>query len=52
MVADVPHLAMIDEVPENEGEAAAARAAWATPTFVQAVRDHYLTNPIAARVGP
>jgi NADH-quinone oxidoreductase subunit G len=46
MVEAVPHLAMIDEVPENArqplelgtlGEAA----------FVNAVTDHFLTNPIA-----
>jgi len=46
MVADVPHLAMIDEVPENEGEALPL-GPLGDATFVQAVRDHYLTNPIA-----
>ncbi len=46
LVAEVPHLAAIDEVPENE---------WMIPTegklgsgdFISAIADHYLTNPIA-----
>jgi NADH-quinone oxidoreductase subunit G len=46
MVAEVPHLAMIDEVPENEGEALPL-GALGEASFVQAVGDHYLTNPIA-----
>jgi NADH-quinone oxidoreductase subunit G len=46
MVAEVPHLAMIDEVPENEGEALPL-GTLGDASFVQAVGDHYLTNPIA-----
>jgi NADH-quinone oxidoreductase subunit G len=46
MVAEVPHLAMIDEVPENEGEALPL-GTLGEASFVQAVGDHYLTNPIA-----
>ncbi len=46
LVAEVPHLAMIDEMVDN---------AWAplemrdmgTASFVNAIADHYLTNPIA-----
>jgi NADH-quinone oxidoreductase subunit G len=50
MVAEVPHLAMIDEVPENEG-AALPLGPLGEASFVQAVRDHYLTNPIARASG-
>jgi NADH-quinone oxidoreductase subunit G len=46
MVAEVPHLAMIDDVPENEGEALPL-GTLGEASFVQAVGDHYLTNPIA-----
>ncbi len=46
LIAEVPHLARIDEVPENE---------WAMPEagklgsgdLNNAVTDHYLTNPVA-----
>ncbi|MHA7889296.1 NADH-quinone oxidoreductase subunit NuoG [Roseicyclus sp.] len=46
LVAEVPHLAMIDEVPENEGEALPL-GPLGDASFVQAVADHYLVNPIA-----
>jgi NADH-quinone oxidoreductase subunit G len=46
MVAEVPHLAMIDEVPENDGPALAPEPL-GDAAFSQAVADHYLTNPIA-----
>ncbi|TBX29371.1 NADH-quinone oxidoreductase subunit NuoG [Nioella sediminis] len=46
MVAEVPHLAMIDEVPMNEIAPLELRAP-AEADFVPAVKDFYLTNPIA-----
>jgi NADH-quinone oxidoreductase subunit G len=46
MVGEVPHLAMIDEVPENDGPALPLEA-MGDAAFSQAVADHYLTNPIA-----
>jgi NADH-quinone oxidoreductase subunit G len=46
MVAEVPHLAMIDEVPMNEITPMELRAP-AEADFVPAVKDFYLTNPIA-----
>ncbi|WP_298491914.1 NADH-quinone oxidoreductase subunit NuoG [uncultured Maritimibacter sp.] len=46
LVAEVPHLAKIDEVPENDWQALAA-SKLGEATFRHAVRDHYLTNPIA-----
>ncbi|MBV7409453.1 NADH-quinone oxidoreductase subunit NuoG [Maritimibacter sp. DP1N21-5] len=45
LVAEVPHLARIDEVPENEWQALPV-AKPGDATFRTAVRDHYLTNPI------
>ncbi|WP_416915261.1 MAG: NADH-quinone oxidoreductase subunit NuoG [Roseicyclus sp.] len=45
MVAAVPHLAMIDEVPENTGEALPL-GPLGKADFVMAVADHFLTNPI------
>ena len=45
LVADVPHLGQIDAVPENEWEAVEASGE-GSGDFGQAVRDHYLTNPI------
>ena len=45
LVADVPHLERIDEVPENEWLAVEAGGA-GTGEFKSAVADHYLTNPI------
>ncbi|GAB5449107.1 NADH-quinone oxidoreductase subunit NuoG [Gymnodinialimonas sp.] len=46
MVADAPHLKMIDEVIENEGDALEL-AEMGEGAFVSPVTDHYLTNPIA-----
>ena len=46
MVAEVPHLAMIDEVPMNEISPLELRAP-GDADFVPAVKDFYLTNPIA-----
>ncbi|MXQ07765.1 NADH-quinone oxidoreductase subunit G [Alphaproteobacteria bacterium GH1-50] len=45
LIGDVPHLGRIDEVPENEWEAVEAGGD-GSGDFGQAVRDHYLTNPI------
>jgi len=46
LVDAVPHLAMIDEVPVNEITPLELRAP-AQADFVPAVKDFYLTNPIA-----
>ncbi len=46
MFAAVPHLARIDEVPENEWVAAQPKPL-GKGAFVNAVTDYYLTNPIA-----
>jgi len=46
MVAEAPHLAMIDAVPENAWTPLPA-AAMEDGDFGPAVDDHYLTNPIA-----
>ena len=46
MVAAVPHLATIDQVPVNAGDRLAAGPLGAAD-FRLAVRDFYLTNPIA-----
>ena len=46
LVAAVPHLAQIDEVPENEGEALEQGQMGDAP-FTYAIRDFYLTNPVA-----
>ncbi len=46
LVAEVPHLARIDEVPENAGAAPAAGKLGAGD-FAPAIRDFWLTNPIA-----
>ncbi len=46
MVTEVPHLAMIDEVPMNEISPLELRAP-GDADFVPAVKDFYLTNPIA-----
>ena len=45
MVKAAPHLKLIDEVAENEGEALDL-GKLGTGDFGQAVTDHYLTNPI------
>jgi NADH-quinone oxidoreductase subunit G len=46
LVADVPHLAMIDTVPENDWQAEAS-GKLGDADFRNAVQDFYLTNPIA-----
>ena len=46
LVKDVPHLAAIDEVPENDWQPL-ERGPLGAATFRQAVTDFYLTNPIA-----
>lgn len=46
LVAEVPHLAKIDSVPSNEGEPLNVKK-MNKGKFVNAVQDHYLTNPIA-----
>jgi len=46
LVAEVPHLAQIDEVPENAWKPVEA-GAMGSGDFGQAVSDYYLTNPIA-----
>ncbi|APG46444.1 NADH-quinone oxidoreductase subunit NuoG [Phaeobacter porticola] len=46
LVAEVPHLARIDDVAENEGPALEVEA-MGKAAFVPAVKDFYLTNPIA-----
>ncbi|MCV2893938.1 NADH-quinone oxidoreductase subunit NuoG [Lentibacter sp. XHP0401] len=46
LVAAVPHLAQIDEVPENEWKAE-VKGTLGKASFRNAVSDFYLTNPIA-----
>ncbi|AUQ61999.1 NADH-quinone oxidoreductase subunit NuoG [Phaeobacter inhibens] len=46
LVAEVPHLARIDEVVANEGPALEVEA-MGKAAFLPAVKDFYLTNPIA-----
>ncbi|PRY21517.1 NADH dehydrogenase subunit G [Aliiruegeria haliotis] len=46
LVAEVPHLSQLDNVPENTGEALEPREL-GKAEFRLAVRDFYLTNPIA-----
>ena len=46
LVAEVPHLAQIDTVPENDWQPLAPESP-AKASFRYAVRDHYLTNPVA-----
>jgi len=45
IVAEVPHLGAIDEVPENEWDPVFIRRP-ADATFLPAIKDFYLTNPI------
>ncbi|MEX3016267.1 NADH-quinone oxidoreductase subunit NuoG [Gymnodinialimonas hymeniacidonis] len=45
MVKDAPHLAMIDDVAENEGDALPL-GALGSGDFASPIADHYLTNPI------
>ena len=48
LVAEVPHLAMIDQVPENEWQPLApGKLGKGDVAFRNAVSDFYLTNPIA-----
>jgi NADH-quinone oxidoreductase subunit G len=46
LVTEVPHLAMIDQVPENEWQALKPKKL-GKAAFRNAVADFYLTNPIA-----
>jgi len=46
MVATVPHLGQIDQVPQNTGAAIKPKKMGAA-TFKNAVKDFYLSNPIA-----
>jgi NADH-quinone oxidoreductase subunit G len=46
LIADVPHLAAIDEVPENAWSAEKA-GKLGKADFKNAIGDFYLTNPIA-----
>ncbi|MCO6382474.1 NADH-quinone oxidoreductase subunit NuoG [Oceanicola sp. 502str15] len=46
LVAEVPHLAAIDTVPENEWQPLKT-GKLGSADFVTAVKDHYLTNPVA-----
>ncbi|MQQ07560.1 NADH-quinone oxidoreductase subunit G [Epibacterium sp. SM1979] len=46
LIAEVPHLAKVDEVVENEGEALPVEK-MGKADFLPAIRDFYLTNPIA-----
>jgi NADH-quinone oxidoreductase subunit G len=46
LVAEVPHLAKIDSVPQNDWAALPA-GKLGSGTFTSAVTAHYLTNPIA-----
>lgn len=45
LIAAAPHLAMIDDVPENAGDPLPL-GKLGTASFVNAVTDHFLTNPI------
>ena len=46
LVAEVPHLAGVDAVPQNDWQTEAA-GKLGKADFVTAIKDHYLTNPIA-----
>ncbi|APX25573.1 MAG: NADH-quinone oxidoreductase subunit G [Rhodobacteraceae bacterium] len=46
LVADVPHLAQVDQVPGNTWSAETT-SSLGDASFRYAIRDHYLTNPIA-----
>ena len=46
LVQEVPHLGRIDEVPENDWQAV-EKGTLGDAAFVPAVRDFYLSNPIA-----
>ncbi|MEM8980199.1 MAG: NADH-quinone oxidoreductase subunit NuoG [Pseudomonadota bacterium] len=47
LIADVPHLANIGAVPENEVVGVQATAALSDADFAPAIKDFYLSNPIA-----
>ena len=44
-MADVPHLAQVDQVPGNTWSAETT-SSLGDASFRYAIRDHYLTNPI------
>ncbi len=46
LIAEVPHLAQVDVVPQNEWQPL-AKAALGKADFRTAIKDFYLTNPIA-----
>jgi NADH-quinone oxidoreductase subunit G len=47
IVAEVPHMAQIDVVPENDWKPVALRDPARNASFLNAINDFYLTNPIA-----
>ncbi len=47
IVAEVPHMAQIDVVPENEWKPVPLRDPAKNASFLNAINDFYLTNPIA-----
>ncbi|WP_457646721.1 NADH-quinone oxidoreductase subunit NuoG [Profundibacter sp.] len=47
IVAEVPHMAQIDVVPQNEWKRVALRDPAKNASFLNAINDFYLTNPIA-----
>ncbi len=47
IVAEVPHMAQIDVVPENEWKRVPLRDPAKKASFLNAINDFYLTNPIA-----
>ncbi|MEO0702359.1 MAG: NADH-quinone oxidoreductase subunit NuoG [Pseudomonadota bacterium] len=46
LIEEVPHLALIDQVPENEWQPL-EQGQMGDGAFAEAITDHYLTNPIA-----
>jgi len=47
LVGEVPHLAMVDQVPDNDWQPIDAMLPDVDRPFENAVADHFLTNPIA-----
>ncbi len=47
IVAEVPHMAQIDVVPQNEWKRVPLRDPAKNASFLNAINDFYLTNPIA-----
>ncbi len=47
IVAEVPHMAQIDVVPQNEWKPVPLRDPAKNASFLNAINDFYLTNPIA-----